>query len=406
MVDHDVRLDLSRRIDWRFLLPDPRLGSVVCIGCEEELLRDALLLFSRSVDFFRGPAEITDRTPRFDLVVMCGGGGLMLKSMAELVRPGGNLYLEVRRHALHPRTWERTPRRAVAGFERIGFRNVRVHWHWPSLEACNSIVPLDDGGESARYFFGQQGTGLAQRCKSAAGRAALATGLLPRLIGSYSVLGEPMNAIVDCLEKNQESLPLERYGFSRHMRYVLRTPQFRASRHVVLLLIPEGAMEPTLVVKVPRLSDDRDGIEREAQALSAIQSRAAGMADSIPQCVGVIDCFGHSALVQTALTGRPLDPATIRRDRNQACHDVTSWLIKFHLATAAQVDDRAACMIADHNTLEHSCGSVRDHATICDSTDAGISATVARCCFAVCDRTRRRGASESVSAAFGRNRRD
>ena len=188
-VDHGTRLDLSRRIDWRFLLPDPRLETVACLGCEDDALRNALPLFSQSVVFFRDAADNFEPGPRFDLVVACDPDQRTIESAAALLRPGGFLYCEVRRSMSGLSTWSRTPRRTIACFERIGFRDVCAHWHWPNFTDCNAIVPVNDDGAAVRFFLDQQGTGLAQRCKSAVGRAVLAAGLLDSLIGCYSVLG-------------------------------------------------------------------------------------------------------------------------------------------------------------------------------------------------------------------------
>ncbi len=155
-----------------------------------------------------------------------------------------------------------------------------------------------------------------------------------------------MNALLSCLDQHRQSLTDERLGFSPRSRYIIKTPRFRASRHVILLHVPDGATDPTLVVKVPRLPDDRWGIDREAHALQQIASRieTAGMflQNSIPRLVGVWDCYGYPALVQTALVGRPLDPATIHRDREQCCHDAVDWLVNFHRTTSVAVEDRGA----------------------------------------------------------------
>jgi aminoglycoside phosphotransferase (APT) family kinase protein len=124
------------------------------------------------------------------------------------------------------------------------------------------------------------------------------------------------------------------------MECVWKTPRFHASRHVVVLLMPPGTSEPMLVAKAARLRGDSSGVDREAHALSDIHGRGARMGDTIPRLVGVVDCHGHPVLVQTALRGKPLDPGVIRRDRDNACADVASWIIKLHRSTLIEADER------------------------------------------------------------------
>ena len=45
-VSHDALLQASRRVDWRFLLPEAELGRVACIGETDPDLVRSLRLFS------------------------------------------------------------------------------------------------------------------------------------------------------------------------------------------------------------------------------------------------------------------------------------------------------------------------------------------------------------------------
>ncbi len=188
-VEQNVRLELSRRIDWRFLLPDPRLGTVACIGSVDEQFRDALLLSCQSIVFFQSVEENAAPQARFDIVVLCNRDISQLDGAAALVRPGGYLYAEVSRSFSSPATWRLLPNRVESEFIRLGFSNCAAHWHYPGFIDCTTLVPIDDGA-SARYFFDQQGAGLRKLCKSAVGRLLLAIGLLPFVIGSFSIVGE------------------------------------------------------------------------------------------------------------------------------------------------------------------------------------------------------------------------
>jgi hypothetical protein len=71
-----------------------------------------------------------------------------------------------------------------------------------------------------------------------------------------------MNILRDFLAANRERLEPERYGVAGGNPFVLLTPRFAASRHVVFLVLARGSSTPTLVAKIPRVRGDSSGIER------------------------------------------------------------------------------------------------------------------------------------------------
>lgn len=142
-----------------------------------------------------------------------------------------------------------------------------------------------------------------------------------------------MNAIVTFLAENRSRLGLDRHGADGRLSCVLLTPRFRASRHVVFLIARCGNSVPVLVAKTPRLEDDRDGIEREAAGLRTVQASRPGGFDSIPRLVALDDHRGRPVLVETALAGRPIDPATVRRSRRRSIAAAVDWLAELHVAT-------------------------------------------------------------------------
>lgn len=135
-----------------------------------------------------------------------------------------------------------------------------------------------------------------------------------------------MNTILTFLETNRRRLDLERYGAPGRLSCVIVTPRFRASSHVVFLVLAAGRPDPVLVAKVPRLAGAAVSVEREVANLRAVQSIRAEGFDSIPRVVAFEEYRGRPVLVETALTGRPMDPATVRRDRAGCCDAVTGWL--------------------------------------------------------------------------------
>jgi aminoglycoside phosphotransferase (APT) family kinase protein len=138
--------------------------------------------------------------------------------------------------------------------------------------------------------------------------------------------GRVLNAIQTFLERRRKELGLERYGLGEAMTCVLVTPRFRASRHVVVLVFPPGDTTPALVVKVPRLAGDDEGVRREAAALTALH--ADGTLETVPRVVA----FDGGMLVETALAGRPLVRADVRRSREACVAALEAWLTELERA--------------------------------------------------------------------------
>src|SRR5262245_56876645 len=132
-----------------------------------------------------------------------------------------------------------------------------------------------------------------------------------------------MNTVLTYLQTNRQRLDLARYGVPEKLSSVVVTPRFRASSHVVFLVLAPGRPEPLLVAKLPRLggsisapalpSNEEYGaasvsVKREVANLRAVQAGRAGGYESIPRVVAFEEYLGRPILVETALVGDPLDP--------------------------------------------------------------------------------------------------
>lgn len=137
-----------------------------------------------------------------------------------------------------------------------------------------------------------------------------------------------MNSVLTFLSENWQRFGLEAYGPPGEMNSVLVTPRFHASSHVVFLIVHRGSPQPVLVAKVPRLPGDGETLVREAANLLAIQANRDGGFDSIPRVIVLERRWERPVLVETALVGRPLDPAAVRRDPGSACKSVIAWLVE------------------------------------------------------------------------------
>jgi hypothetical protein len=192
----DALLQASRRLDWRFLLPDPRLRQVAYSGPGRGALLDSLRLFSESLVSL--DASLDSAQAQYDLVVVSAPAYPALERAAAAVRPGCFLYVEVHRPF---RLLRRRARGTVAGapqlrdaadyvavIERQGFGEVAAYWHWPNFENCAEIVPLDDRA-AILLAFARRRSGAAARLKSAFGRGLVRSGLLAWAVPCFSVVG-------------------------------------------------------------------------------------------------------------------------------------------------------------------------------------------------------------------------
>lgn len=123
-----------------------------------------------------------------------------------------------------------------------------------------------------------------------------------------------MTFIDGFLAEHYESLELDRYGLGGGWESVLLTPRFVTSRHVVALIFPVGAPEASVVVKVPRQPGDNDSVRHEAAVLRELAARRGGPAAGVPEVVALSDEGDHTVLVETAVTGAPLDPRLVAAD--------------------------------------------------------------------------------------------
>src|SRR4051812_32640594 len=123
-----------------------------------------------------------------------------------------------------------------------------------------------------------------------------------------------MNTVLTFLEINRQRLDLARYGVPERLSSVVVTPRFRASNHVVFLVLGPRGPEPLLVAKLPGRGGASARVEREVANLRAVQASRAGGFDSIPRVVAFEQPLGQPILVETALAGRAMDPPAVQRD--------------------------------------------------------------------------------------------
>ena len=190
----DARLHRVRRLDWRFLLPDPVFGHVAMLGDDDPELVQALRATSPALALLDLNWQFpTGQEPRFDLVVLRSCDPADAVRAGALLGPGGSLYWEIERcrDRRSPRTWfGNGPLRIAAiraRLEALGFGGIGFHWHRPDFATAVEIIPLGDDG-SLGYVLGGRSRRLGGRTKRALGRLLRRAGMLERLIPCMSVV--------------------------------------------------------------------------------------------------------------------------------------------------------------------------------------------------------------------------
>jgi len=136
----DRDLQIARRLDWRYLLPDPRLCRLALIGRPQGALLEALQLFSEKLTVIPSSAQPTQPlAANCDVAVVCSSepGAVALASSA--LRTGGYLYWE-----LGTTRWRFSLRSCHAALRKHGFDEIKVYWCRPTFEECLEMIPLSE----------------------------------------------------------------------------------------------------------------------------------------------------------------------------------------------------------------------------------------------------------------------
>jgi hypothetical protein len=191
--DRDELLQISRRIDWRFLLPDPDLpATAVMDGADPDLL-ESLRRIGAQVTILN-TAGRADCAGQFRLVVASNPGRDELVRAVQAARCGGYVYVEVQRKRNLIRS---TPKSVaavgvkewLATLTRLHVTGLQVHWHWPDFRSCAEIIPLSNRA-AIRCTLRRRGSALRSQWKTRLAAILLHAGLFESFVPCFSVLGQ------------------------------------------------------------------------------------------------------------------------------------------------------------------------------------------------------------------------
>lgn len=181
--NHDQKLHLIRRLDWRFLLPDPALKRVVYLGDNDPALITALKFFSNYLKILN---SATPARQPFDLAVLRSHTSAKVQQAFDLLKTGGFLYWEITRSSIFS-----PPRigKIADELRRMGFGEIAAYWHRPSFRRALDIIPMLDRTALEYFFAPDRGDSM----KIAAGRLLQRTSLLKYAMSSVSIVAVKMD---------------------------------------------------------------------------------------------------------------------------------------------------------------------------------------------------------------------
>ncbi len=316
-----------RRLDWRFLLPRPELGSAFVDDPLDTGLVAALRGAGVRVIAPRAP-EASDAPPAgapgVDVAVLVAPTPERIGRALIEVRPGGSVYLELasptdrlRRGPSGRRSLG--PTAAVRELEAAGAASIVMRWAWPSHRDALELVPLGDRA-AIEVSLGRRRGRLGRLAAALLRQVATATwlaGVLPAVsvvahrqhpAGGSTAASVPSDTAAATVASGPDMTGPGVPG----ARSVVLTPRHRASRHVVFLVLDAGG-RLRWVAKAPRDPGDDGALVREAQVLERLAAgpKAAGAA---PGLVAPPARSGWPLLIETAVAGTTLDRRRVHAD--------------------------------------------------------------------------------------------
>jgi hypothetical protein len=177
---------MSRRIDWRFLLPVPTLNRVGIVGQPDKALSMALSHFAETVQLIT--SDIQSDSP-FDVLVMLKPSPKDISAYLNWLSPNGFLYAELPsfRRFSTLRGIAKKMTRYQSALHNAGLTNFDFYWHRPNFYFCKEIVPVQQ--KPALSFALSKGhSGIKGFAETTAANIFRFTGLYPPIIRHISLV--------------------------------------------------------------------------------------------------------------------------------------------------------------------------------------------------------------------------
>lgn len=322
MVAFDLKDDAFnrslRRADWRFLLPSPRPGRAICFTNG---------LLARAVAAISGQMIIPTSHPvgDCDLAVAQNPERQTLQAAWIALRPGGACYME----------WTSplsgSPIKLRQLLESAGFTDAVCYWPWPWPDRYSALYWLPvESPNVVQYFLANRiaGKGLLSRLWNKVLEAVWRIGLSLGLLAPLSIVARKPPVAEDTV------LDVIRSGWSswdsgpppQRLDWMLLAGGAKPINKIVGLVFAEYDLSPSLIVKLARVSEMAEVLDREASNLRALRVLHPELIHGVPQVLFSHEWAGQTVLGETALAGRPLYTVLQRETARDLAIKVTEWL--------------------------------------------------------------------------------
>lgn len=335
-----------RRLDWRFLLADPRLRSVVTLSVDDNATDDELTEGLGQLGASPVGAEDVGVDGVSVVFVRDPGDGGLARAL-ELRAGRGEIVVE---STTRRGRWVAERRLRRAGL------HVQSYGAWPHAAVATRFVPLDDRSE------------LIASARAAKNRRRRTIGVLLTQLGLGSLVFAESTSVAGPDDEHEPPGPLRvAFGDGRVAAgtMTLLTPRFASSRHVIALATDRTGR--SLVVKTPRVPSDDRQLRWEARGLKSIPAGGPPR----PHLVVDTEWSGQRWIVQTRIDGEPLSRRHVTRHPDHWVAAASRWLVRMPTAewSTPDADGRSERLlqptlevIAAHTSREPRLGELLDDA--------------------------------------------
>jgi hypothetical protein len=186
LLPRDQLLIMSRRIDWRFLLPVPTLNRVGIVGQPDKALHLALSHFAETVQFIRSD---TQPEQLFDVIIFLKPSPKDISVHLNRLAPNGYVYAELPtfRRFSTMRGIAKKIARYESALHNAGLSNVDFYWHRPNFYNCKEIVPLQQK-PALSFALAKGHSGIKGAAENTAAHIFRFTGFYPPIIRHISLV--------------------------------------------------------------------------------------------------------------------------------------------------------------------------------------------------------------------------
>ncbi|MFN8473409.1 MAG: hypothetical protein U0822_14560 [Anaerolineae bacterium] len=317
---------LLRRVDWRFLLPNPHPSRAVCLS--SGLLAEAVGL---TAEHMVEPAAARG----CDLAVAVDPDAKTLDAAVAALRPGGACYTEW----YSPLSGGLT--RIRRRLRQAGLTDVTFYWAWPPPARGTAAfwLPIESPA-AVRYFLAGRPTPRTATARALAHaqrflwRAGWAAG---RLLPICAVARKPLSGEGDAAPGGSAGAA-DLWAFVRdgwtdwglgpppnQLSWLLLTPGLRSINKPVALVFADAA-EPGIAIKMARVPEAAPSLARERAVLTGLQTMQPPGLPGVPRVVFYTVASKSAVLGETIIDGTPIF-TQLRPDNYHAiAAQATDWL--------------------------------------------------------------------------------